>query len=45
MNTELSGTSGLSVPEFYFRIAREEDDRREGKYFTKIERVRWQDIE
>ncbi len=55
MSTELSGTSDFSLPEFYFRISREEADNGggggggrggagSGKFFSRIDRIRWEDM-
>lgn len=44
MGTELSSIANFSLPEYYFRISREEDDVHVGKFFSKIERLRWEDM-
>jgi hypothetical protein len=43
MNNELSGTSAISLPEFYFRVSREEEGE-SGRFFSRIDRVRWEDM-
>jgi DNA repair protein RAD50 len=43
MNLELSTSIGFSKPEFYFRIRREEDGTR-GRFFSKIDRVSWDEL-
>lgn len=44
MNTELSSNSDFSLPEYYFRIYRQEDGNT-GKFFSHIERVPWEDMQ
>jgi len=44
MNTELAAHSDFSMPEYYFKISREEDEEGTGKYFSKIERLMWSDM-
>jgi len=44
MKEQLSQNSEFSTPEFYFRVSREEDDEGDGKYFSKIERISWDDM-
>jgi hypothetical protein len=54
MSTELAGISDFSMPEYYFRIRREEQSEAEGgnrairnagpKFFSKIDRVLWEDL-
>ena len=43
MNNELSGTSAISLPEFYVRVSREEEGE-SGRFFSRIDRVRWEDM-
>ena len=45
VSTELAAGGGL--PEFYFRISREEEeegDQNRGRFFSKIERVAWEEL-
>lgn len=44
MNTELTAMSNFSLPEYYFRVSRQEDEVHVGKYFSKIERILWTDL-
>ncbi len=44
MNTELAANSDFSMPEYYFKVSREEDEEGTGKYFSKIERLYWTDM-
>ena len=46
MNTELAANTDFSLPEYYFKISREEDEEGQGsgKYFSKIERIPWADM-
>ena len=44
MNTELAANTDFSLPEYYFKISREEDEEGKGKYFSKIERIPWADM-
>ena len=44
MNTELAANTDFSLPEYYFKISREEDEEGKGKYFSKIERILWADM-
>jgi DNA repair protein RAD50 len=43
MKTELAGLSDFSMPDFYFRVAREQEQSSE-KFFSRIERIRWEDM-
>lgn len=43
MNTELSLNYEFGKPEYFFRISREEADT-SGKFFSKIERVQWDEL-
>ena len=44
MNTELSNNLDFRKPEFYFRITREEEEGLEGKFFSHIERIPWENM-
>jgi DNA repair protein RAD50 len=44
MNSELVANSEFSMPEYYFKVSREEDDEGKGRYFSKIERCAWEEI-
>ena len=43
MRTELSSLSSFSLPEYYFRVSRQEEGNT-GKYFSKIDRIPWEDM-
>lgn len=43
MKSELSAISNFSMPEFYFRISRQEEGNT-GKYFSHIDRCLWNDL-
>ena len=42
MGTELGATKDFSLPEYYFRVSREEEGN--NKYFSHIERILWSDM-
>ncbi|CAM9695145.1 unnamed protein product [Ascophyllum nodosum] len=42
MRTELGTQGGFSMPEFYWRISREEMKR--GKFYSRIDRLDWEDM-
>lgn len=42
MRTELGTQGGFSMPEFYWRISREEMSR--GKFYSRIDRLNWEDM-
>eukprot|EP00903_Cladosiphon_okamuranus_P009090 g8688.t2 len=42
MRTELGTQGGFSMPEFYWRISREEMSR--GKFYSRIDRLDWEDM-
>ncbi|CAM9113656.1 unnamed protein product [Pylaiella littoralis] len=42
MRTELGTQGGFSMPEFYWRISREEMSR--GKFYSRIDRLNWDDM-
>ena len=46
MSMELAANSEFSLPEYYFRVSREEDDDGggSGRYFSHIERILWSDM-
>lgn len=44
MNAELAANSEFSMPEYYFKVSREEDSDGKGRYFSKIERIPWGDL-
>lgn len=44
MNQEMSALTNLSLPEYYFRVRRTEDEVYKGKYFSTIERISWEDL-
>ena len=44
MNQEMCAVTNFSLPEYYFRVRRVEDDTYRGKYFSTIERLSWQDL-
>ena len=50
VNGELAALSNFSLPEYYFRIFREEAGggagaaAHTGKYFSRIERIAWGDM-
>jgi DNA repair protein RAD50 len=45
MSTELALSPDFSLPEYYFRVCRREDqDKYQGKFFSHIERIRWEDM-
>ncbi len=43
MNNELSALKDFSMPEFYFRISRQ-DEKNDWRYFSKIDRIPWNDL-
>jgi DNA repair protein RAD50 len=43
ISTELSSSAEFAMPSFYFRISREEDGGT-GKFFSKIDRMKWEDM-
>eukprot|EP01041_Mallomonas_annulata_P001590 gene1590-3071_t len=43
MRTELSSLSSFSLPEYYFRVSRQEEGN-SGKFFSRIERIPWEDM-
>ena len=43
MRTELSFNSDFNLPEYYFRVYREEEGKT-GKFFSHIERIPWEDM-
>lgn len=43
IRSELSAVTGFSLPEYYFRVSRE-DVAGNGKYFSHIERIPWEDM-
>jgi hypothetical protein len=43
ISQELSASPDFALPEHFWRIAREEDAGN-GKFFSRIERVLWQDM-
>ena len=36
--------SGVSLPEYYFRVSREEEGSRPGRYFSHIDRIPWEEM-
>lgn len=50
MSAELSGISDFSLPEYYFRVSREElvdgagAAKGNGKFFSRIDRIRWDEM-
>eukprot|EP00605_Chrysophyceae_sp_TOSAG23-4_P001898 GSChrysophyteH1.ASY1.ANO1.2096.1 assembled CDS len=44
MNNELAASSEFSMPEYYFKVSREESSEGKGMYFSKIERIPWGDL-
>ena len=44
MSMELAANSDFSLPEYYFRVSRQEDDEGNGRYFSHIERILWSDM-
>jgi DNA repair protein RAD50 len=44
MSMELAASSDFSLPEYYFRVSREEDEDNNGRYFSHIERILWSDM-
>jgi len=44
MSTELAANAEFSLPEYYFRVSREESDEGTGKFFSHIERLNWQNL-
>ena len=43
MRNELSSLNTFSLPEYYFRISRQEEGNT-GKFFSHIERIPWEDM-
>jgi hypothetical protein len=43
MGNELSSSADFNLPEFYFRVYRQEEGN-SGKFFSHIERVPWEDM-
>ena len=43
MGNELSSSSDFNLPEYYFRVYRQEEGD-SGKFFSHIERVPWEDM-
>ena len=44
MSAELSANQEFSMPEWYFRVSREESEDHAGKHFSHIERIPWQNL-
>jgi len=44
MSQELSQHTEFSLPEYYFRVSREESEEGSGKFFSHIERLTWQNL-
>lgn len=44
MSTELAANQEFALPEYYFRVSREESDESPGKYFSHIQRIVWQNL-
>ena len=44
MSNELGTNAEFSLPEYYFRISREESEDIPGKFFSHIERLTWQNL-
>ena len=44
MSMELAANSDFSLPEYYFRVSREEDEENAGRYFSHIDRILWSDM-
>lgn len=36
--------TSFSLPDYYFRVARKEDQAGSGRYFSSIERIAWEDM-
>eukprot|EP01036_Dinobryon_divergens_P029229 gene29229-38297_t len=43
MNEELSSSADFTLPEYYFRVCRQEEGN-SGKFFSQIERVKWEEM-
>jgi hypothetical protein len=43
MGNELSSSADFNLPEYYFRVFRQEEGN-SGKFFSHIERVPWEDM-
>lgn len=43
MSNELSSSADFNLPEYYFRVYRQEEGS-SGKFFSHIERVPWEDM-
>ncbi len=43
MSDELSGSADFNMPEYYFRVFRQEEGNT-GKFFSHIERIPWEDM-
>ena len=44
LKTELDNFNSFVPPEHYFRVSREESDRTVGNFFSKIERIQWEEL-
>jgi len=44
MSNELAANAEFSLPEYYFRVSREESEDGQGKFFSHIERLTWQNL-
>ena len=44
LKTELDNFNSFVPPEHYFRVSREESERTEGNFFSKIERIQWEEL-
>lgn len=46
MHTELAGGTALAfaLPEYYFRVSREELAEAPGRFFSRLDRLRWEEM-
>ena len=44
LSNELSMLTDFALPEYYFRVFREEDEAGSGRFFSRIERIDWADM-
>jgi hypothetical protein len=45
MSSELAANPEFALPEHYFRVSREVADERAGKFFSRIERISWDEMD
>jgi hypothetical protein len=45
MSSELAANPEFALPEHYFRVSREALDEGAGKFFSRIERISWDEMD